>query len=57
MIATIIEVGIRTSVWLITKSCTTVYYLCFGSKQERKQKELEQQIILLENRIKMLENS
>lgn len=56
MIGLAIEIGIRTSVWIITKGCQGVYYLCFGNSEKKKQRELEEKIFLLENRIKLLES-
>jgi hypothetical protein len=59
MIGLLIEVGIRTSVWILSKGCQGVYYLCYGRNQEnaeRKRKEdLENKIKMLEARIESLE--
>lgn len=63
MLGLILEVGIRTSVWILSKGCQGIYYLCFGSSNVpegnavKKQKELEYKISVLEERIKTLENS
>jgi hypothetical protein len=52
MLGLVIEVGIRTSVWVITSSCRVIYRLCFGTPEDR----LEQRIRVLEARIHELED-
>lgn len=52
MFGLLIEIGIRTSVWVLTKGCQGVYYLCYGRNQEIAEKKAKQE---LENKIKMLE--
>lgn len=59
MLGLLIEVGIRTSVWILTKGCQGVYYLCYGRSQElaekKRKEELETKVKMLEARIESLE--
>jgi len=60
MIGLLLEIGIRTSVWVLTKGCQGVYYICYGRSKELAEKRdkevLENKIKMLEARIESLEN-
>jgi hypothetical protein len=52
MLGLIIEVGIRTGVWILTKTIQGGYYLCFGNKEQNKTRLLEQKVAQLEEQLK-----
>jgi hypothetical protein len=56
MFGLIIEIGIRTSVWVLTKGCQGVYYLCFGDKEAKRRLDLENKVKMLEYKLELLEN-
>jgi len=56
MIGLLIEITVRTSVWIITTTTTGIYRLCFGSPAD-KQTDIEKKLLMLEARIKELEKN
>lgn len=52
MLGLVIEIGIRTAVWIITSSCNGIYKLCFCNKEQK----LNDRIRILEEKVQKLEN-